>query len=404
MKKSLSIIFAALLMLGIGTDASAQGGLGSLKNAVKKAAEKAVSTAVESQKSSNETKPDSKETSSSSPEDSRSKAPMTALEALQASAPVQKAAEVVNRLPEHKVPCPSFMAKDDEWDHAMVRNYIERIGYISNSDLVKATSDSLAARAREDSLEIERLKPHRLQMSLKEDMAFDELENELKRYHTFLTCLGDYTTRLYFSGNVNVSTGSATIDYISVRVNRTTVYTKCDSTDDNWYFYSISNDKTFLEDEDLDLVKADFRRYYYITNFLLAGQKEREFQEVSLKADYASRILLNAIEHNSVDNIEFHPYPKGGPLNGLAGKALASAKQSESYADAIAVVIDDQSWTIDFNALGSPVRRKAGGWVIKNTKYGKKAYRAQFAEDYMGGGSYGEIKLYGIGGDQHFVK
>ena len=110
------------------------------------------------------------------------------------------------------------------------------------------------------------------------------------------------------------------------------------------------------------------------------------------------------MKNTSVDNIEYHPYPKGGPLNGLAGKALASAKNNSSYTEAIAVVIDAPSWTVDYDALGNPIRRKAGGWVIKNTKYGKKAYRAQFSEDYMGGGSYGEIKLYGIGGDQHFVK
>lgn len=377
------------MLLGIGTDAYAQMSLGSLKNAVKKAAEKAVSSTVETVE-----------------EKSESSKPTTALEALQAGAQSQstaKPSEAVNRQPVHKVPCPAIMAKDDGWDHPAARQYIDRLGHITNSGTVEALRDSLRARVHEDSLEIERLRPEKLQMSLAEDMAFDELENEIKRYNTFLSCLGDYTTRLYFSGATDIDHGSADIDYISVRLEKTTVYAKY-SSDKNWYFYSMSNDKVFLEDEDMEYVKADQMRYNYISKILLAGQKSRELRDVALKAGFSSSILLKAMKNNSVDNIEYHPYPKGGPLNGLAGKALASAKNNSSYTEAIAVVIDAPSWTVDYDALGNPIRRKAGGWVIKNTKYGKKACRAQFSEDYLGGGSYGEIKLYGIGGDQHFVK
>ena len=302
--------------------------------------------------------------------------------------------------PVHKVPCPQFMAKDDTYDSRMARAFLERIGYIQDKEEIIRVGDSLKARAHEDSLELARLKPLCMEMSHQDRMAYDELEQELKRYNGFLHALGDYSTRFYFDGKIADDMVGATVNNVSVRLAQTTTYARCDN--DKWYFYSIDGDKIFLEEEDLQYVYADIRRYSYI-GFFLEGQTEKELREVYAKAGYCFEILRNAAGHNSVDNIEYQPYPKGGPLNGLAAKALASAKKSESYKDAIAVVIDAPQWTVDYN-LGNPVRRKAGGWVIKNTKYGKKAYRAQFSEDYMGGGKYGEIHLYGIGGGQHYVK
>ena len=238
-------------------------------------------------------------------------------------------------------------------------------------------------------------------MNSEETMAYDKMEKELNRLDYFFSMLGNRTTRLGFNGTVNVETGQAQVNYIQASVNQTTVFVKWDN--DKEYFYNMSGDKCFLEDDDIDMIDRHIRRYYYVWNFLY-GQEDHEFKEASYKASICYDCLKKARDNNNVDNIEFQPYPKGGPLNSLAPKALASAKLSSSYSEAIAVVIDAPSWSVDYDAFGQPIRRKAGGWVIKNTKYGKKAFRAQFSEDHMGGGKYGEIKLYGIGGESHYVK
>ena len=76
-------------------------------------------------------------------------------------------------------------------------------------------------------------------------------------------------------------------------------------------------------------------------------------------------------------------------------RLLALAKKSSSYADAIAVVIDADDWTIERNSAGIIQRRKVGGWVIKQMKRNKRAFRCQFAQPYTGRG-YGSLILYGV--------
>lgn len=397
MKRTIAIALAGFLMLGAGYQADAQVNLNALKNAAKQKAASAIQNAGRNTGNQNNNAASVHQTTTSQPTETVSQPVYNN----NASPAPQK--EQINLFPVHNVPCPWPMEKDDyDQNHGPVVEFVRKMGEMTYKGDMQALKDALVARAKEDSMEIARLKPHRLQMEMKHDMAFDTLERELKRLDYFYSMLGDYTTRLNFNGTVEMATGQATVQRIGVRLEKTTAWVMWDK-NDKAIFYDMSGQPMFLEDEDMVYVDNALRQYIWVDLFL-KGLEDKEYQKVDYIANLCFNCINEAKTNNSVDNIEFLPYPKGGALNSLAPKCLASAKKSESYADALAVVIEESSWTVDYDAFGQPIRRKVGGWVIKNTKYGKKAYRAQFSEDHMGGGKYGEVKLYGIGGGSHYVK
>ena len=83
--------------------------------------------------------------------------------------------------------------------------------------------------------------------------------------------------------------------------------------------------------------------------------------------------------------------------------ALAVARGTLSHPDAKEVFIDADDWTIDYK-LGSPVRRRFGFWVLKDVEGGRKVFRMQACQDYQGGGQYGKLKYYAVGGGNYWVE
>jgi len=304
----------------------------------------------------------------------------------------------------HSVPCPWVLEEmDDQTFDNKVKAYINDLGSITNSKLVGEFKEALLLRAHEDSVEYARLKDHWGKMEGEQTRAWRALEKELDRYESFLYALGNNTVRFAFEGNVTLNGTTANCEFKSVRLMTTnsSVLVKCDANDDKFYFYD-GVDKTFLEGEDLETAMKDVRRFFYIY-YLLIGQKDTDLIKTGQTASFCWQYSLMANDNNKPENITRYDYPKAGALNSISSAALASAKQNETYRNAISVVIDADSWTFDKDGLGNIIRRRVGGWAIEQTKYGKLARRAQFAQDYSNG-SYGPTKLYGIGGGHMYLK
>ena len=307
----------------------------------------------------------------------------------------------------HEVPLPWPMEKDEtDPNNGPVTKYIDSLGDIplDSAALVNDLKQQILARAHEDSLEIERLKPYFNDLPREESFKYLELQKELDRAAYFFDKAYSQIIGPYFSGSVDMEQGTISIDNVLVRTRETSYYIipAEDNNIEKSYIYNQSKERVFVDGEELeDLVRAH-RRFTYVA-LLTTGFSEPERQEQYQKALVCSKMLLGALKLNSPENIQFQPMPKPGALNSLAAQALAAAKAGGSYRDGEKVIIDTDSWDVETNAFGVPIRRKAGGWIIMSTKYGKKAYRVMFSEDYQGDG-YGPIKLYGAGLGEHYVK
>ena len=99
----------------------------------------------------------------------------------------------------------------------------------------------------------------------------------------------------------------------------------------------------------------------------------------------------------------FKPMPKAGGMH-ASMKAKVLAVEKSVSKDVVDVVITSDSWQIDRNAAGQPVRRVIFGYSIVNTPNGKMATRVSWAEDHQGGGQYGALHAYGNGMASFYVK
>lgn len=180
------------------------------------------------------------------------------------------------------------------------------------------------------------------------------------------------------------------------------------------YFCDYKLDPVFAEEDALRVAKLDLNMATNISILFEGYPVEwcRETQNGVMKDQFAiyyqkaltyASALKEAIKGNSLDNLEFKPVPKAGSMNAsLNAQALAAEKKKGK--DAIKVVIVSNSWEIQKNALGQPVRRVVYGYSIANTKHGKMATRVSWAEDYQGGGKYGSLNAYGVGTEYFYVK
>lgn len=312
------------------------------------------------------------------------------------SSKVKKAATGAASQTLHKASLPWMM--EEKTTREDIEKYIYGLGDERSSDEIKGLytfREELRARAHEDSA-IVALKSH--------DALYREAEKELDKYEMFLFLLGDCTTRLNFTGKIDEK--YCTLEHLMVRIGTTSAWVwedKNSAGKQGFYFHNMSGEKIFVEDDQMQDVYKDVRRYAYV-EFFLEGIKDKELRKQHDLAHMCYYYLQCAKENNNPANIDRLPMPTPGSLNSLAAQALAAAKKNSSYADGVKVIIDANAWDIERDALGNPIRRKCGGWVIKNTKYGKEAWRAQWCEEHMGGGKYGALKLYGVGGGRHFVK
>ena len=294
----------------------------------------------------------------------------------------------VGVLAAEEIPWP--LAEDYSRDSRPIDKYIKELGTTTNCKLVGEFRKQLRARVAEDEKIVAAGDKH---------PRYEQAKEELDRYEVFL---GRMEQEFYFifHGNVDLEKNNVAFDYAQLRTKNSNV--RVMSTDGKNVYFFQNGDRVFVEGEDLVEIQKQFRRMYYIL-FFLQGSNDKGHKKAVAMADACLRYTSMAMKNNKPENVDYHPMPTPGKLNTLAPQALALAKKSDSYADAVAVVIDADDWTVERNAVGVIIRRKVGAWVIKQMKGHKRAFRCQFAQPYTGNG-YGALILYGVGGGQFNIK
>ncbi|MBR5018060.1 MAG: hypothetical protein IKX53_00300 [Bacteroidales bacterium] len=121
------------------------------------------------------------------------------------------------------------------------------------------------------------------------------------------------------------------------------------------------------------------------------------------KALFYYEAVKEAIANNGSGTANKQPMPKaGGMHSSMKAKVLAIEKGISK--DVVDVVITSDSWQIERNAAGQPIRRVIFGYSIVNTSNGKMANRVSWAEEHQGGGKYGDLHAYGNGMESFYVK
>ena len=291
---------------------------------------------------------------------------------------------------EHKAELPWVMAKDDG---DAIDKYIDELGRCTNSKLVGDLKKACEARAEED----------RKIVAAGGDAA-EKAKAELDRYDLLLDRLGYLTLVGYFDGDVDLEKNIVNFRELRIRTHNSSVYVRVSRDDQKQYFYEMNGARCFVEGEDAKLVAETMRRFYYVDYFLM-NREEKEYRKNSLAARVIFDYIKKAFANNSPDKIEFAPMPKKGALHAeFAKKALATiTTQADNYKDVYDVIIDADSWQTE-TKLGGIVRRKFGGWGLKKLKYGIRAYRVQWCQDHLGGGKYGDLRLYATAGGSMYVK
>ena len=168
----------------------------------------------------------------------------------------------------------------------------------------------------------------------------------------------------------------------------------------------LDNDEMYVANIARALIRNIALMYEYGTLDLLKelfpndkDQFERSYQTSLLYLDAVSK----AINNNDKIEVQYKPMPKAGALNAsMKAKVLPIEKSITSTVTDCVVTSD--SWEVQRDAAGNIQRRVIYGYSIVQTKRGKQATRVSWAEDYLGGGKYGAVHSYGVGGGQFYVK
>lgn len=289
------------------------------------------------------------------------------------------------------------MEKLSDWGlREKVKEYLKDLGSGEGDEYekVKALNQQLRDRAEQD---------RAIVAAGGEGKA--EAEAELSRYSDFLQ-LYERAMMLeenQFFGTVDAS-GKVSFKSYQLRTRTSSAIVRWDPEAEDYFFYELNGEtKEFLTDDDIKLVKHTVNKLFYLSVFT------DKLEEPALrKARYASLPIANrigaAIKANSAKNVKREPLPKKGALHAqYAAEALAVARGTLSHPDAKEVFIDADDWTVDYK-LGNPVRRRFGFWVLKDVEGGRKVYRMQACQDYQGGGKYGKLKYYAVGGGNYWVE
>lgn len=155
----------------------------------------------------------------------------------------------------------------------------------------------------------------------------------------------------------------------------------------------IRNIGLMYENGILDLLKEMYQDKHNQDNF------ERSYQTCLLYMGAVSQ----AVNNNDKIEVKYEPMPRAGAMNAsMKAKVLPLEK---AITDAVVdCVVTSDSWEVQRDAAGNILRRVIYGYSIVQTKRGKQATRVSWAEDYMGGGNYGAVHSYGVGGGQFYVK
>ena len=161
----------------------------------------------------------------------------------------------------------------------------------------------------------------------------------------------------------------------------------------NVAFTLIRNIGLMYQNGILDLLKEMYTDKHQQDNF------ERSYQTCHLYLDAVSK----ALENNDKIEIKYEPMPKAGALN-ASMKAKVLPLEKAITDKVVDCVVTSDSWEVQRDAAGNILRRVIYGYSLVQTKRGKQATRVSWAEDYMGGGNYGAVHSYGVGGGQFYVK
>ena len=289
----------------------------------------------------------------------------------------------------HKAPLPWPMEKEDR---ERIAKYVEELGQISNSKLVGDLKDALEARAAEDRKIVE----------AKVD-GWEKAQEELDLYSLFLDQLGHRTVVFDFQGDVDLETKMVNFRQVGIRTYNSTIYVR-PAEDKKVYFYEANKARCYVEGKEMDAVNEALRRFFYV-NYFLKDSEDKDCQKNAMAAGVIFGYIKQAVANNSPDKIEYAPMPKKGALHEqFAKEALQTiTTQSDNYKDVYEVIIDADSWQIG-SKLGAIERRKFGGWGLKKYKYGIRAFRVQWCQDYLGGGKYAPLRLYATAGGHMYVK
>ena len=290
----------------------------------------------------------------------------------------------------HTAPLPWPMEKEDR---DRISKYVDELGRITNSKLVGDFKKELEARAEEDRKIVE----------AKGDDA-DKAKEELDLYDLFLDQLGFLPTVGYFEGDFDAEKNIVNFRELRIRTTNSSVFVRTSPEDKKLYFYESNGARCFVEGEDAKMVAEAMRRFYYVDYFLM-NRDDAECRKYSAIARVLFDYIKKAFANNSPDKIEFAPMPKKGALHDeFAKDALRTiTTESDNYKDVYEVIIDADNWQVE-SKLGGIVRRKFGGWGLKKQKYGIRAFRVQWCQDYLGDGKYAPLRLYATGGGNMYVK
>ena len=159
----------------------------------------------------------------------------------------------------------------------------------------------------------------------------------------------------------------------------------------NVAFALIRNIGLIFENGTLDILKEVYTRD--------SDRFERSFQVCHLYLNALSKALAN----NDKIEVQYQPMPKAGAMNASYKSKVLPLEKAITDAVVDCVVTSD-SWEVQRDAEGNILRRVIYGYSFVQTKRGKQATRVSWAEDYMGGGSYGAVHAYGVGGGRFYVK
>lgn len=168
--------------------------------------------------------------------------------------------------------------------------------------------------------------------------------------------------------------------------------------DDELYVPSVAmalvrNIGLMYENGILDLLKEMYTDKYHQDNF------ERSYQTCHFYLSAVSQALGN----NDKIEVKYEPMPRAGAMN-ASMKAKVLPLEKAITDKVVDCVVTSDGWEVQRDAAGNILRRVIYGYSLVQTKRGKQATRVSWAEDYMGGGNYGSLHAYGVGGAKFYVK
>lgn len=287
----------------------------------------------------------------------------------------------------HKAPLPWVMEKDDkDGMHGPVVTYIKSLGK-ETQEAVMELDKQLRERAAEDRKIVEAGGEGKF-----------AAEKELDRYESFLHRMRD--PLLAFNGSIDIEKGSLTFVSFPIFMVNSSTSLEHSKKDNKFYFFGSNGEPEYIRGANLDAIKVEIKRLYYI-NVFCGNQTNKEFIKTQSMAAVCCNYAQQAVKNNSIDIVRVHPVPDKGSLHdGLAKDALACARAQ--YPNAVDVVIADSDWTIMRNGLGIILRRVCCGWIIVKDDIGKQAIPAKWSQPYAGGDTYTNLQLYNYGGNNRF--